>query len=137
MERPGRTDHGIKQAAVRLNTQKQAEHPVSGDRENAVEREEIRGQRDPEVISVCHHKPAIASDAKPADPTAHQQNPERMGQFMPEDINESRARQAEESDQPDDRAQGEEPKFFAGPKPLCYRRARKDSEKRLTKNCAK
>ena len=80
--------------------------------------------------------PAIASDAKPADPTAHQQNPERMGQFMPEDINESRARQAEESDQPDDRAQGEEPKFFAGPKPLRYRRARKDSEKRLTKNCA-
>jgi hypothetical protein len=59
-----------------------------------------------------------------------------MGEFMPEYVDNNRAGQPEECDQPENRAQGEEPKLFACPKPLRYGRARKDSEKCLTENCA-
>jgi len=78
----------------------------------------------------------VAADAKPADAPAHQQNPERMGEFMSEDVEDNRPGQAEERDQPKDRAQRKEPKFFACPKPLRHGCVRKDSEKCLRKNRA-
>jgi hypothetical protein len=79
--------------------------------------------------------PAIASHPKPADATAHQQNPQRMGEFVSEDVDDNRAGQADKGYQPEDRAQRKKPKFFTGPEPLCHGRARKDGEKRLTENC--
>jgi hypothetical protein len=71
MERPGRSDHRVKQAPVRLHVEEQAEHAVRGDRQNAVERKKIRRQRDPEIISVRHHMSAVTANAKPADASAH------------------------------------------------------------------
>src|SRR5882724_4544510 len=59
-----------------------------------------------------------------------------MGELMSKHIEDNRARQPEERDQPEDRAQREEPKFFARPKPLRHGRARKDGEKCLTDNGA-
>src|SRR5439155_4879488 len=111
-------------------------HAIRGDYKDAVERKKIRRQRDPEIILVRHDMAATPADAKPADTSAHQQNPEGMGEFMSEDIKHDRPGQAEESDQPEDCAQGEEPKFFARPKPLGDGRACKDREKCLAENGA-
>src|SRR6266581_5169473 len=58
-----------------------------------------------------------------------------MGQLVSEHVKDNWARQTEESDQPENCAQREEPELFARPKPLRHGRARKDSEKCLTKNC--
>ena len=61
MERPRCADHRVKQSPVRLHVQKKAEHTVNGDRQNAVDREEIRRQRDPEVGLARDDVSAIAS----------------------------------------------------------------------------
>ena len=104
MKCPGRADRGIEQLPVRLHIQKQAEHAKSGDCENAVEREKIGGERDPEIVSVRHHMSAFATDTKSADASAHQQNPKCMGELVSENINEHRAWQTEEGDEPQNRA---------------------------------
>src|SRR4029434_4867570 len=59
-----------------------------------------------------------------------------MGELVSKDIEDNRARQPKERDQPEDCAQGEEPKFFARPKSLRHGRTRKDSEKCLAENGA-
>src|SRR5438034_6289205 len=59
-----------------------------------------------------------------------------MGQFMPEDVQDNRPRQAEKHDQPKDCAEREEPKFLARPKPMHHGRTCEHREKCLTENCA-
>lgn len=71
MERPGRANHGKKQSSIRLHIQKEAKQAIRGDRQDAVEREKIRRQRDPEIIFVCHDMAAITANSKPADASAH------------------------------------------------------------------
>src|SRR5438552_18337531 len=104
MKCPGRADHGIEQPPVRLHIQKQAEHAKSGDCENAVEREKIVSERDPEIVSVRHDMSAFATNKKSADASAHQQNPKCMDKLMSDNINEDRPRQTEEGDEPQHRA---------------------------------
>ena len=48
---------------------------------------------------------AVASDPKPADAAAHQQNPQRVGEFVSEDVDDNRAGQADKSNQPENRSQ--------------------------------
>jgi len=64
---------------------------------NAVDREEIRRQRDPEVRFGGHHVSAVWADAEPAHLTTHQPHPERMRKLVPEHVNQDWARQTEES----------------------------------------
>ena len=104
MERPGRTDDGIKQSPVGLHVIKKTKRAVDGDRENAVDREKIRRERDPEVGSVGDNMSAFTTNVKSANPAAHQPNPKRVGQFMTEDIKQDRAWQTDERDQPQQRA---------------------------------
>ena len=59
-----------------------------------------------------------------------------MCKFMSKDVDHNWAGQTEERNQPENSAQGEEPKLFACPKPLRDGRARKNREKCLTQNCA-
>ena len=97
MERPRGPDHGIKQPPIRLHVHKKAERAVNGDRQNAVDREEIRRQRDPKVRLGGHHVSAVGTDAEPAHATTHQPHPERVGKLVPEHVNQDWARQTEES----------------------------------------
>src|SRR5437667_12910642 len=76
----------------------------------------------------------VAADAKPADAPAHQQNPERMGKFMSEDVEDNRPGKAEERDQPKDRAHRKEPKSLPGPGPVNPGCTRKEGKKLRKKN---
>ena len=105
MERPGGADHGIQQAPIRLDIHKEAKHAIRGDRQNAVKREKIRRQRDPEICLVRDDVSAVATNTKPADTSSHQQNPQGVGEFVSEYIDYDWARQAEECDQPENCAQ--------------------------------
>src|SRR5207247_4767054 len=125
------TIHSTKSSPMRRHIHKEAEQAIRGDRQYAVERKKIRRQRDPEIIFVRHHMAAVTANTKPDDASAHQQDPERMGELVSKHIEENRARQPEERNQPEACAQREEPKFFSRPKPLGHGRARKDGEKCL------
>ena len=100
MERPCRADHSVKPPAVRLHIHEKAERAINRDRQNAIEWKKIWSQRDPEVGLVGNHMSAITANAKPADPPTQQPNPERVGQFVSEDINEDWTRKTEKSNQP-------------------------------------
>src|SRR5204862_5932843 len=136
MKRPSRADHGVKQSPVRLHIQKKAERAVNGDRQNAVEREKIRRQRDPEVGLARNYVSSVTTHSKPADASAHQPNPEHMSQLVSEDVNQNRTWETEESDQPKNRAQAKKPKFLPCPEPVRYGRARESCKKCLGKNSA-
>ncbi len=112
------------------------ERAINRERENAVEREKIRRERDPEIIPIRHDVSAIAADLEFADPTAHEQDPKRMRQFVPEDVNQERPRQPEKRDQPQDDAQREKPKFLSRPELLRDRGARENGKKRLRQHRA-
>ena len=104
MERPGRADERVEQAAIRLHIHEQTRHAVNPEGDDAVERKEIRRERDPEIVPVGDDVPAVAADAELAHASAHEQNPEGVGQFVAENVNEERSRQAEKRDQPQDHA---------------------------------
>jgi hypothetical protein len=105
MERPRRPDQGVKPSAVRLHIHEKAERAIDGDCQNTVEWEKIRRQRDPKVGLVGNYMPTVTANAKPTDASTHQPNPQRVGQFVSEDINEDRARKTEKRDQPQNCAQ--------------------------------
>src|SRR5262245_59318536 len=71
MECPSRTDDGIKHAAVRLDVVENAQDSINRDRQNAVEREKIGRERDPEIGSIGHNVAAVTSDPKMADAATH------------------------------------------------------------------
>src|SRR5256885_5321296 len=52
-----------------------------------------------------------------------------MSELVPENVNQNWARQSQECDQPQHRAEREEPKFLPGPKTLRYGGPREDSKK--------
>lgn len=78
---------------------------------------------------------SVTTHSKPADTSSHKPNPERMRQLVSENVNQNRTWETEESDQPQNCAQREKPKFLARPEPLRYGRARERGKKCLTKNC--
>src|SRR5438309_6982420 len=104
MERPGRADQRVKDAPVWLDGKEETENPVGADNKQAVEREKIRGECDPEIIPVGHDMAAVAADPEPADPSAHEPDPKGVSQFVSENIDEHWSREAEECDQPKKRA---------------------------------
>src|SRR2546423_78402 len=136
MERPGDADQRVKQPAILLNVEEQSENAVAGDDDQAVEREEIRRERDPEIVAVGHDVAAFPADAKPADPPSHEQDPKGMRQLVAEYVNDHRTRQSEECDQPENRAQGEEPEFGARPKTMGHSRPGENGEEGLRENAA-
>ena len=71
MERPGDSNHGVKQPSIRLHVEKKAEPAVNGDRQNAVDRQEIWRQGDPEIRLGSHDVAAIGPNAEPAHATTH------------------------------------------------------------------
>ena len=105
MERPRRADHSVKPSTIRLHIHEKAERAIDRDCQNAVERKKIWRQRDPEVGLVGNHMPAVTANTKPAHASTHQPNPERVGQFVSEDINEDRTRKTEKRNQPQNCAQ--------------------------------
>ena len=105
MERPRHADHSVKPSTIRLHIHEKAERAIDRDRQNAVEWKKIWRQRDPEVGLVGNHMSAVTANAKPAHAATHQPNPQRVGQFVSEDINEDRARKTEKSNQPQNCAQ--------------------------------
>ena len=104
MERPRRADNGVKKAAVRLHVAKNAEHAIERDREDAVEREKVRRERDPEIRAICQNMAAVAANAEPGDASTHKPNPNRMRQFVTKNVYDDRARQTGKRDQPKQRA---------------------------------
>lgn len=136
MERPSRADHGVKPSTIWLHIHKKAKRAIDGDCQNAVERKKIRRQRDPKVGLVGNYMPTVTANAKSAHASTHQTNPERVGQFVSEDVNEDRTWKTEKRDQPQNCAQGKKPKFFGRPKALRDGRARESGKKCLTENCA-
>src|SRR5437762_12635144 len=91
MKRPSRADHGVKQSPVRLHIQKKAERAVNGDRQNAVEREKIRRQRDPEVGLARNYVSSVTTHSKPSDVSVQQPDPVHMSQIVSADVTQSRS----------------------------------------------
>ena len=104
MKSPGDTDRSVENTPVRLHVYKQAEQAIQRDGEQAVERKKVGRERDPEIVFVGDDVPAFATNAKTADPSAHEIDPERMRKFMTKNVEQHRPRQTEKSDQPQDRA---------------------------------
>src|SRR5262249_48791527 len=102
---PRCANDGVKQLPVRLHVYEKTEDAVNGDCENAVEREKIRCQCDPEVGFAGDDMPAVASHSKPTDASPHHPNPERMSKLVSENIDHDRARKTEERDHPQHCAQ--------------------------------
>ena len=100
MKRPRCANDRVKQLPVRLHVYDKIERAVDGDRENAVEREKIRCQCDPEVGFACDDVSSFATNAKPADASPHHPNPERMSKLVSENIDYDWARKTEERDHP-------------------------------------
>src|SRR5262249_29434550 len=100
MECPGHADYRVQPSSVWLHIHKKAERAIDAYRHNAVQWKKIRSERDPEVRLICHHMPAVAANAKSAHSPTHQPNPEGMGQFMSENINENGTRKTKKRDQP-------------------------------------
>ena len=105
-------------------------------RDDAVEREKIGRERDPEIIPIGDDVTAVAADAKLADPSSHEQHPEGMGQFMPENVNQHAAAADQRTRSTTRDAQRKEPEFFARPKPLRDGCAGEDGEERLAQDRA-
>ena len=105
MERARHADHSVKPSTIRLHIHEKAERAIDRDRQNAVEWKKIWRQRDPEVGLVGNHMSAVTANTKPAHASTHQPNPQRVGQFVSEDINEDWARKTEKSNQPQNCAQ--------------------------------
>ena len=82
-----------------------ADPGVDQQRENAVNREEIGRQRNPEVAPVCNDVAAVPCDLELAHPAAHEPDPEHVGELMAEHVNEHRPWEPEKSDQPEQRAE--------------------------------
>src|SRR2546423_15069412 len=104
MKRPGHADQGVEEPAVRLDVVEQAENAVAANDDQAIKREKIWGQGNPEIVAVGDDVTAFATDAEPADASAHKQDPDSVRELVAENINQHRARQTEERDQPEDRA---------------------------------
>src|ERR1700730_2593797 len=118
MKRPGRANDGVEQSPVGLHVVKKTEQSVNAEGENAVERKKIGRERDEKIRAVRYDVSAVAAHAEPADPSAHQPNPERVGKFVSENVNKNRPWQTEECNQPQHDSEREKPEFCAGPKPL-------------------
>lgn len=136
MERPRGADDGEQKLAVRRDVGTQTGDAVNRDGDDAVEREKIRSERDPEIAAVGNNVAAIAPDAKPADASAHEHDPECMRKFVAKNINDDRPRQSDKRDQPKHRAEKEKPELGPGPKSLRKSGARKPGKKRLGENGA-
>ena len=104
MKRPGHPNERVEQPAVRLHVKKQTEQPVKGDRDQAVEREKVGRERDPKIVAIGNDVAAFASNAKTADAATHEIDPQRVGQFVTEDVKQKRSRQTEKCNQPQNRA---------------------------------
>ena len=100
MKRPGHANDGVEQSAVGLHVKKQTEQSIDADCDQAVEREEIGRECDPEIVAIGNDVAAFASDAKTADAASHQIHPQGVSEFMAEDVKQNRSRQTEECDQP-------------------------------------
>ena len=87
MEGARRADHSVKPSTIRLHIHEKAERAIDRDRQNAVKWKKIWRQRDPEVGLVGNHMAAVAAHTKPAHAPTHQPNPQRVGQFVSEDVN--------------------------------------------------
>ena len=87
MERARRADHSVKPSTIRLHIHEETEPAIDRDRQNAVEWKKIWRQRDPEVGLVGNYVSAVTANTKPAYAPTHQPNPQRVGQFVSEDIN--------------------------------------------------
>ena len=136
MKRPCRADDGIEQAAVWLHVYTKTEHAVGDNREDAVDGKKIGRQRNPKVGFASDDMSALTAHVKSADASAHKPNPQCMGEFVPEYINDHWSGKPEKGDQPQNCAQGKKPEFFACPEPLRDGSAREDSKKRLRENPA-
>lgn len=86
MKRPRNSDDTVKQSPVRLHIHEKAERAVNGDDQNAVEGKKIWCQSDPEVGLAGHNMSAIATHSESADTSAHQPNPQRVRQLVPENV---------------------------------------------------
>ena len=130
MERPGKTDYSKKPAMVGRDIGEHADPGVDQQRENAVNRKEIGRERNPEVALVCNDIAAVPGDLELAHPAAHEPDPEQVGELMAEYVNEHWPWKPEKSDQPEQCAEREEPKFFRKPKGVM------DSRRKAAEECA-
>src|SRR5689334_13453660 len=71
MERPGNAENGVEQLAIWRDVHEQARDPVDQNREQAVERKEIRSERDQEICPVGDDMAAVPADSKFTDASAH------------------------------------------------------------------
>ena len=65
VKRPGHADQGVEQPAVGLHVEKQTERSIDADDDQAVEREKIRRERDPEIVPVGDDVAAFAAHPEP------------------------------------------------------------------------
>jgi hypothetical protein len=75
--------------------------------------------------------PAFAADLEAMHLPTEKRYPDRVGQFMSENIEPLWARQAKKGNQPEDHTQGKEPEFLRDPKVITEGRARKRGEEGL------
>src|SRR5205823_4490557 len=72
----------------------------SQDHYRDVHREKIGRQRDEKIVFADHHVAAVGSSLEFSYPPAEQPGPERVGQFMSEDVNPHRLGKHQENPRP-------------------------------------
>ena len=86
MERPCDPKDSVEQASIRLHVSNQTRCAVGHEGKNAVEREKIGSQGDPEISSIGHDVAAFATNLELTNPSSHEPNPDRMGELVAEDV---------------------------------------------------
>jgi hypothetical protein len=85
MEHPGKAHQPKQPPMERRQVPKHADAAVKGDNKQAIDREEIGRERDPEIVCIGDDMSAVTTYAKPRDSTAHDPHPNHVRQLMAEE----------------------------------------------------
>ena len=104
-----RSSHKLSQRPSR-----QKQFPSINDAD-AVDGDEVGGERDPRVDFGGHDVAPVAADAEIGNPSPHEFHRDGVGQFVAVDVDDERLGQSEISNEPADQPEGKEPELRGGP----------------------
>src|SRR5690349_6280127 len=105
MKSPCESDRAKERATIGFYIDKGPNPAVEHKNKNAVHREKIGGERDPEIIGIGDDVTSISADSKFTNFTARQPSPDGMREFMPGNIGQHGPRQAKLRDDPEQDAE--------------------------------
>ncbi len=103
------------QFGVGLEIVERGNKTVSQNDKDAVDRNEVRRERDPSVDLGRDNVSAVAGHPEFGNATAHDFDHEGVGQFVAEDVDDERFGQSEINNEPTNQPEAEEPELGRGP----------------------